>query len=161
MAAEDKNSNFKVPDGYFDNLALNIQSTVFIENLKEKQLNAGFTVPQNYFENLNHKLGTTGKINQQGLAKSITKILKLNLIKYAAAACILLVCGFAVFINLGKNTIQKQLANLPNEDIELYLQNNTNNTDLPLIIQNVNEIKVEVDKKISIQELNDYLNETI
>ncbi|TAH00332.1 MAG: hypothetical protein EAZ15_09335 [Sphingobacteriales bacterium] len=161
MAAEDKNSNFKVPDGYFDKLALNIQSTVFIENLKEKQLNAGFTLPQNYFENLKYKLATTGKINQQPLAKSKTKIFKLNLIKYAAAACILIVCGFAVFINLGKNTIQKQLANLPNEDIELYLQNNTNNTDLPLIIQNVNEIKVEVDKKISTQELNDYLNQTI
>lgn len=161
MEAEDKIKNFKVPQGYFDILADNIHITVFIENFKEKQINTGFTVPQNYFDTLKNKLSTTINLQKQPQNNSKIKILKLNLIQYAAAACILIVCGFAIYINLGKNTLQNQLANLPNEDIELYLLNNTNSTDLPLIIENVNEIKIEVDKKISTQELNDYLNETI
>lgn len=161
MAAEDKYNNFNTPESYFNNLADNISANIFIANLKEKNLEIGFTVPNNYFQKLDTKLSALSQTTTTQASKKEASIFNLNHIKYAAAACILMVCGLAIYFNLAKNNLQNQLANLPNHEIELYLQNNTNSTDLPLIIQNVNEIKVEVDKKISTKELNDYLNETI
>ncbi len=159
MATEEE--NFNLPEGYFNNLAENIRVNVFIADLKENNLDTGFTVPINYFETLRNKLSETSKVSNQQTYNPQTKILKLNFIKYAAAACILIVCGLAIYLNVAKNNLQNQLANLPNEDLELYLQNNTNSTDLLLIIENVNEINVNVDKNISTQEINEYLNETI
>ena len=159
MATEDK--NFNIPKGYFDTLADNIPVNVFIADLKEKNLGLGFTVPINYFENLENKSSETFKISNQQSYNNQTKIIKLNFTKYAAAACILMICGLAIYLNLAKNTLQNQLANLPNQDIELYLQNNTNNIDIELLEDNINEIKVEVDNNISAREINNYLNETI
>ncbi len=159
MATEEK--NFNLPEGYFNNLAENIRVNIFIADLKEKNLDTGFKIPINYFETLGNKLSDTSKINNQQSYNTQTKILKLNIIKYAAAACILMVCGLAIYLNVAKNNVQNHLANLPNQDIELYLQNNTNSVDIQLIEDNVNEINVNVDKNISTQEINEYLNETI
>lgn len=161
MAAEDKINDFNVPEGYFDTLADKIRTRVFLEELKEKNLDNGFTVPANYFENLESKLS---KIHHKPLLvnpKKSAKIISLSFIKYAAAASVLLILAFAIYMHKSTNKLQNQLASLPNEDIEMYLQNNTTASDMPLIIENVDDITMEVDNNIDTKELKNYLIETI
>lgn len=161
MTSDCQNKNFKVPDNYFENLANVIGTNILISDFKEKNNSTNFSVPANYFENLAYKLNTIPTTITTNLTNKNDNIFKLNFTKYAAAASILLVCCLAIYINLQNNNLQNRLQRVPVADIETYLQNNINSTDMPLIIGNINEIKLEVDKSISKKELNEYLNLTI
>ena len=161
MATEDKMNNFNIPEGYFDTLADKIRTRVFIEELKEKNLGNGFSVPENYFENLEAKLYKTPNKPLEVKSKKSAKIISLSFVKYAAAASVLLVLSIVIYTYQSTNKLQSQLASLPNKDIEMYLQNNTTASDMPLIIENVDDIIIEVDNNIDTKELKNYLIETI
>lgn len=159
MQANKKINGFMVPDGYFDNLTSQIQNNIYLAEVNKTETDKIFLIPKNYFQNLENKLN---KISEtKDIETKPAKIFQLKFTKYAAAACVLLVCAFAVYINIASNNVQKQLANLSNEDLEFYLQNNTNNTDMQTIIQNVEYIKTDIDEQISTKELNEYLNQSI
>ena len=160
MAAEDKINNFNVPEGYFDTLADKIRTEVFLEELKEKKLDCGFLVPDNYFENLKFKLYKKEQPLLKNSKKS-AKILPFRFVKYAVAASFLIFCTLGIYVYITNNQLQNQLASLPNEDIEVYLQNNTTAGDMPMILENLDDIKIEVSNEISTKELNEYITETI
>jgi hypothetical protein len=162
MAAEDKKNGFSIPEGYFDNLSDNIRTSIFLSELKEKQIDNGFLTPDNYFENLESKLSKITKQHPIATPKKTVKIVSMGFIKYAVAASLLLICAFAIYTyNNTSNSLQNQLAYLPNEAIEVYLQNTTTASDMPLIIENVDNITIEVDNDIDTKALNNYLIETI
>ncbi|TAE35441.1 MAG: hypothetical protein EAY66_08815 [Sphingobacteriales bacterium] len=160
MATHDKIHGFTVPQGYFDNLQGRINSNIFIDNVKTKNTTSGYITPHLYFDNLAVKLSQVAINNNK--SHKTAKIIPLYALKYAAAACILLVTTFAIYLNSSyPSKTQNQLTNISNEDIELYLQNETNAADMPLIIENVENTFLPVNQSISNQDLNEYLNESI
>ncbi len=160
MATHNKTQGFNVPHDYFDKLASRINSNVFMANLEAENINSGYITPHLYFDNLAIKLSQVAISNNTSHKKA--KITPLYALKYAAAACILLITTFAIYLNSSyPSKTQNLLTNISNEEIELYLQNETNTADMPLIIENVENTFLPVNQSISNQDLNEYLNESI
>jgi|GEM_PF-6007316 len=160
MSKHDKIDGFNVPNDYFDELSNRIKSSIFVANLEAKNLTSGFITPNLYFDTLPSKL-FKAQIDTKSVIKK-PKIFPLHIHKYAAAACILLVTTVGIYFNSAHQTkVQYSLSSIPNEDIELYLQNETNASDMPLIIENVENPFLHVNQTINNQDLNQYLKESI
>ncbi len=187
LASLKKNNPFKVPTNYFEDLEKRIQSEVFLDTLK---LNSdGFKTPTNYFEGLSQQIINQIKLQEtisQDLgfdvpqnyfedAKQITlksvqvkrtgiaKVINLSLIRYAAAACILMMTSFGIYFNIHQSkNLSSQLSEIPNEDIENYLQQHVDNGDVPIIIDNLSSKSAfSTDKsKLTKEELIKLLNTT-
>jgi hypothetical protein len=162
MAAEDKKNGYSIPNGYFDNLSENIRISIFLSEIEHKKSDNGFITPRNYFNELESKLSKIPRNFTNSAPKKTLKIISLNFIKYAVAATFLLISAFAFYTYTNSNNnLQNKLGSLSNEDIEVYLQNTTNASDVPLLIENVDDIKIDVSKNIDTQSVKNYLSETI
>lgn len=149
LAAMGKRNPFSVPDGYFENCDEAIFSAVFLDGLKLKTSNNNFEVPQNYFEDLTERIQTRIALVEMPKAenafavpenyfdtlqsriadriaasepKKEAKIIPLwrrNIVKYASAACFLLMASFGVyFYQNGSTTVQQvQSAEAINEQM--------------------------------------------
>jgi len=150
LAAMGKRNPFSVPDGYFENCDEAIFSTVFLDGLKQKTSNNNFEVPQNYFEDLTERIQTRIALSEMPKAdqafavpenyfdtlqrriadriaasepKNETKIIPLwrrSIVKYASAACFLLMASFGVYFyqNGSTNAVQQvQSAEAINEQL--------------------------------------------
>ncbi len=156
---------FDVPENYFENLTNQIISVVKLEEMRaqqepltksnaffEEQQNIiaarvkinefaekgrGFTVPKNYFEEL------TDRINQKTGIKTVQQTGKVRSLftraawKYATAACIAVAITTGVFVKKyqAAHNVQTQLSNLPDEDIENYLDIHADSYDNHLILE--------------------------
>ncbi|MCZ4245643.1 hypothetical protein [Pedobacter punctiformis] len=149
LAAMSRRNPFCVPDGYFDNFGETIFSSIFVDGLKQKTDVNAFKVPQNYFEELTERIETkialaampkaestfgvpenyfdtlqsriAGKI-EASEPKKEAKVVSLwsrNLVKYASAACFLLISsfGFYLYQNQGSSANQIQSAEFANEQM--------------------------------------------
>ncbi|MES2826540.1 MAG: hypothetical protein V4687_00220 [Bacteroidota bacterium] len=120
---------FSVPEGYFEELTNKITSSVYLESLTNESLESGYSLPANYFDDLSGNIQTSAfldsikpsseselyKVSDQYFEKSRLvilsktidagkkpKILRLwqsDLLKYASAACFVIVAGFGVYFN--------------------------------------------------------------
>lgn len=125
---------FKTPNAYFDNLSEKIINQIKLEDIISKDL--GFTVPQNYFENAKQQTLKSVHIKRKG----IERIINLGLIRYAAAACILMMTSFGIYFNIHQSkNLSYQLSQIPDEEIETYLQQHVDNGDVPVIIKNLSD----------------------
>ncbi|RYE22019.1 MAG: hypothetical protein EOP42_25040 [Sphingobacteriaceae bacterium] len=156
---------FTVPANYFENLQDQILSAVNLEEMRsqqepviksseffEEQQNiiaarikinqfaengTGFTTPANYFENL------SDRINQKTGIKTVSQPAKIKTLftkaawKYATAACIAVavVTGVGVKKYQAAHNIQTQLSDLPDADIETYLDIHADSYDSHLILE--------------------------
>ncbi|WP_316847548.1 hypothetical protein [Pedobacter psychrodurus] len=140
LAAMGKRNPFSVPDGYFENCDEAIFSAVFLDGLKQKTSDNNFEVPQNYFEDLTERIQTRIALSELPKAenafavpenyfdtlqsriadrivasepKKEIKIIPLwrrNFVKYASAACFLLMASFGVyFYQNGSTTAVQQV----------------------------------------------------
>lgn len=126
-------------------------------NLKAIKTKGGFTVPQSYFENMRtHVLQQTSQtpkekfysvpdgyfetsraaiLAQTSHKKSTVRLwYKLSITKYAAAAIILI----SATLYLTKSSIQSNLQSMSDDDIILYLEENSNDiniTDISFVVQ--------------------------
>lgn len=126
-----KEAIFEVPENYFNQLERQILSQIKIDQLIKKD--DGFKVSENYFEESQQTI----KSSTTALKKS-GKIINLNLIRYAAAACILLMTSVGIYVNIDRQqNVSYQLSKLPNEAIENYLLIHTDVNDLSIIIDNL------------------------
>jgi negative regulator of sigma E activity len=139
LAAMGKRNPFSVPDGYFENSDEVIFSAVFLDGLKQKTNNNNFEVPQHYFEELTERIQTHIALAEMPKAentfavpenyfdtlqnritnriaasepKKEAKVIPLwrrNIIKYASAACFLLMASFGIYFyqNGSTNTGQQ------------------------------------------------------
>jgi hypothetical protein len=85
---------FSVPPNYFEELSASIEAKVSMERLKALPAKDGFSVPAGYFDQMR------GEVLAK--AKSPSRVLKLwssNIVKYASAACFVLVAGLGVYFN--------------------------------------------------------------
>jgi len=104
-----KNSGFKTPNDYFDNLEDSIMNQI---NLSEKIEDTGFKTPDNYFESLEDNL--LDKVSHK--PKVISMFTKRNLI-YASSIAAALVIMLSVYFNRNEITFD----NLETVSIENYL----------------------------------------
>jgi hypothetical protein len=151
---------FKVPEGYFNGLNSQILSQITLADIKKEPI---FEVPENYFNQLESQILSQIKIDQfinkndgfkvsenyfeesQQTIKSSTlslkksgKIIHLNFIRYAAAACVLLMTSVGIYVNINRQqNVSYQLSKLPDEAIENYLLIHTDVNDLSIIIDNL------------------------
>lgn len=157
-----KDVTFQVPFNYFENSQSKIQETIFIEDRRNslQSKNKGFITPHVYFET--NKVEIIGKIE---LKKSpFRKIIRLNLIRYAAAACILLTTTFGIYLNIKRlNNINYQLSKITDDAIESYLKQTVESSDIPVIIENLeNKPVFSLDEnQLNADEMDSYLKTTL
>ncbi|TKB98894.1 hypothetical protein [Pedobacter cryophilus] len=154
-----KSSAFKTPHSYFENFESQLFSKIALEDKKEEftKNDAGFKTPINYFEISKKQLNTNTKKQKQA------KILTLNLIRFAAAACILLTTTLGIYFNVQRtNSINYQLSKVSDEDIETYLKQNTDATDVPLILENLEDQPIFTldQNQVTDEEIKNYIEST-
>jgi len=125
---------FKTPDAYFDNLSEQIINQIKLQEIISEDL--GFTIPQNYFTNKKQQTLKSLKTKKKG----IVRIINLSLVRYAAAACILMLTSFGIYFNIHQSkNLSHQLSEVPDEEIETYLRQHLDNGDVPVIIDNLSD----------------------
>ncbi|SHF82790.1 hypothetical protein SAMN04488522_103802 [Pedobacter caeni] len=111
-------SGFNTPEGYFEGLATGIQAKLAIEKLKEQVPNEGYTVPADYFNQLQSKI--SDRITQENTGRRETKIVRLwhsKLLKYASAACFILITAAGIYFYPGTPAQQALSADMANEQL--------------------------------------------
>jgi len=129
--------SFTVPADYFNELEQNIQSRIAIEQHVEEE---SFAVPAGYFEALESKIlqqtvlqtGRPAVKEERGV---VVKMWTKHAFKYASAACFSLIIGTVLFMSeFNTNSksashqhsyLHKVVSKIPNDEIEAYLQLNT------------------------------------
>lgn len=158
LAAIPRHHSFTVPNGYFESVEAHVKSTIFIKGLNEELNGDGFEVPQDYFENLTEHIETkirlaeipesessftvpehyfdslTQKITDRVAAERVIKTAKIvplwrkNIIKYAGAACFVLMASFGAYFyqnSTSSISIPSQSADLTNEQLLYDIDENT------------------------------------
>jgi hypothetical protein len=152
---------FNTPSGYFENFENQLYSKIKLEEKTNLLIenNYGFEVPENYFEK--SKIKIVEGISTKN--KSNTKVTSLKFIRYAAAACILLTTTFGIYFNIQQTkNINYQLSKISNEEIETYLNQNIDASDVTLILQNLESKPVFTieQSQLSDVEIKNYLDST-
>jgi hypothetical protein len=127
LASLPRTSPYRVPDGYFDDLQIRINQTIFLDGLIQRD-ESGFKVPQNYFEELSNQIESKiaveelkqlalhdgfktppnyfNQLQNQIISKtsgatSKTKVVKLwhrEAMKYVSAACFFVVIASGLYL---------------------------------------------------------------
>lgn len=145
---------FSIPKGYFEQLEKQIKAKLAIENINELDPYSGFSIPNDYFSNLSQTIEQ--KIGQQAVVrkKSIFK----SWISYSAAACITMVIGSVVYLNMKSDNISSDLSNIPDQEIINYLQIHSTVNDNQYIIENLSDEGLQqVSNDVSSQEIEQYI----
>ncbi|MBW4890819.1 hypothetical protein KXQ82_13895 [Mucilaginibacter sp. HMF5004] len=138
---------FDVPENYFEELSGNILSRIAVEETVNTE--NIFTVPDGYFAGLESRIMAqttvsetlqTDKEQRQGI---IVKLLVSKAFKYASAACFALVVGSAIYMSEFNNPVaehnrsflHKEVSKMTKDELELYLQLNSDNST---ILDNIN-----------------------
>lgn len=148
-----KKNEFNVPENYFENLKQQIGNQI---NLPDFQANI-FNTPEDYFEN--NRLTILAKVNPP--KDKLRKVLSLAFIRYAAAACILLTTSLGIYLNtLEINSNANALSKIPTEDLELYLQQNIEFSDVQTLMENIKSETVFSIQKTEFKQndISEYLN---
>lgn len=125
-------SGFTTPENYFAELTERINSAVFIERMKANvSADAGFTLPDNYFEKLTSSV-LAKTIEEQSVQQTkITKLWHSKVLKYASAACFLLIAGAGLYFN------SQQYQPQPKEYVEIAGEQMLYDIDEEVIIQHI------------------------
>ena len=92
------NTEFSVPENYFDQLNRDIQTRIAVEQLKARHTDPGFTVPDAYFEHLTPTILQRIQVAPVKTVKTI-RLWNSDLFKYATAACFILVAALGLYVN--------------------------------------------------------------
>lgn len=99
LKAKVSKTGFATPDNYFEELNDKINTSIFAEKLKAAVTEDGFKTPSNYFEQLQSNILAKTTMGQTA-AKPEPEILRLwhsKIVKYASAACFVIVAGLGTF----------------------------------------------------------------
>ena len=156
-----KTDAFETPRGYFEDLTSNLLARIAVEEKLETTLSDqnGFTIPENYFSNSKTKIEIAFGLKNQQKAK----IIHSSFIRFAAAACILISCTIGIYLNIDKNNnINYQLSKVSNDEIEAYLNQNTDISEVSFIVDNLDHQAVFTldNPELTKEEINLYLKST-
>ncbi|HET8828869.1 MAG TPA: hypothetical protein VFM79_05990 [Pelobium sp.] len=134
--ALDHQNEFDVPAGYFENLEQQVQSAIYLEDIKaQNTVTKDFDVPVGYFADAEKRIK-----NSITTKPKKSNIIQLYFVRYAAAACILLTTSLGVYINIKHSTsVDYQLSKIPAKEIEIYLNQHTDASDLPMLMESIDE----------------------
>ncbi len=152
-----KKQNFSTPPNYFKELSTRIQSRIASNQITNLVKTEDFKTPVNYFESLQTNI--LNKTTNQTKKAKIVRLWALSFTKYAAAACFILII-FTTFLyfntqktasqnastaltteqllyDIDENTIIEQVnlaqqteLQIPKAELETYILNHYNTTDL-------------------------------
>ena len=117
LAAMGKRNPFSVPDGYFENLTEQIQTRIALSEMPKAE--NIFTVPENYFDKLQSRITDRIAASEPKREAKVIPLWRRNIVKYASAACFLLMASFGIyFYQNSTNTVQQvQSAETVNEQM--------------------------------------------
>lgn len=96
--------DMSVPAGYFEQSKENILSRIAEENIKELVQEDGFAVPEGYFSNLNSSImAQLAEPKKKQQKPTIFKMWHSRAMKYATAACIVIISSVALYMNYEGN----------------------------------------------------------
>ncbi|MGY3052861.1 hypothetical protein ACVWYG_001057 [Pedobacter sp. UYEF25] len=95
LSGNKQHFGLQIPDDYFKTLSSKIETNItLIQNIKQE---SAFTVPENYFSQLQDRIVARTIDDKVKKAPKILKLLQRDLVKYATAACLLLVSSFGLY----------------------------------------------------------------
>lgn len=99
-------TGFTTPENYFAELTERINAKIFIEQMKATAPeNNGYMVPEGYFENLTSAI-LAKTTNENALPqRKIVRLWHSKLLKYASAACFLLIAGTGLYFNIQQQPV--------------------------------------------------------
>lgn len=104
LKQESADMKMPVPEGYFESFQENIYARIAEEQLKTQVQEDGFAVPTGYFDSLNTRI--LSKITETSKPEPNGKVFKLwhsKLMKYATAACIVIISAVGLYMNQQQN----------------------------------------------------------
>lgn len=110
-----ENQGFLVPENYFEELTANIESKITIGKFKNLNNNDGFKTPVNYFENLNAQI--LSKTSAQKPKIKVNKLWSSDLMRYAAAACFILITASGLYFNQQNTLTQDRKTEIASEQM--------------------------------------------
>ena len=153
---------FYVPANYFEELSGKIESRVALEQRLDSKNHSGFNLPDQYFDGLSARI--FDKIAQENHSiKKPSRKLAPAWLNYAAAACVTIAIGFALFINNRNTGIESQLGKIPEQEIINYLQMHSDLGDTPVIMENINHSYglEEINGDVTSEDIEQYINTTL
>ena len=114
-----KEDTFDIPENYFEELTEMIQTRIAFEQAVQPANK--FAVPEHYFDTLQSRI--INKIENEAVVKKEAKIIPLwkkSFVKYASAACFLLISSFGIYFYQNKDVAavtQVQSADYANEQM--------------------------------------------
>ncbi|WP_411274080.1 hypothetical protein [Daejeonella sp.] len=155
----DCNSGFKVPLSYFDELSSTIESNITVEKIRSFAPSEGFALPEGYFAELSERINS--RLDDSSSEANPGRRLFTSWISYAAAACITTMIATGIYFSSNTYQFDKQLSEVPDQEIMNYLQAHSTAGDTPFIIENLNTDQLEaVTGDVSSEELELYINST-
>lgn len=154
-----KNTGFKVPNDYFQNLEDTIMDNIKLNKALESSVNTGFKVPKGYFDSLEDVVLT--KIKEEKKPKVLPLFNKQTLIYISGVAAAILIM-FNIFWNKTEITIDSIDAEL----VENYFIDQGINTYeiASLLTDDNNDINIDIeifDETFNDDSLEDYLLENV
>lgn len=102
-----KETGFTAPSNYFDQLNESIQAKLVTERLKAAIPETGFAVPANYFERLQEEISAKTVLEAAKAERpEIVSLWRSNLLKYASAACFVIVAGTGIYFNYNETGVK-------------------------------------------------------
>lgn len=101
-----KETGFTTPSNYFEELNDTIRAKMATERLRAVVSQEGYTVPPNYFEQLQANImsRTIGQTVTSRQSK-VVRLWRSNVLKYASAACFVIIAGLGVYFNSNEQTV--------------------------------------------------------
>jgi hypothetical protein len=102
-----KETGFTTPSNYFEELNDSIRVKMVTERLRAAVHSDGHTVPPNYFEQLQSDIlaKTTGRTATVSGQPKIVRLWCSNVLKYASAACFVIIAGMGVYFNTNEQKV--------------------------------------------------------
>ncbi len=153
-------SGFTTPENYFSELQETIQARISAERLKELVPKDGYVVPEKYFEQLSYRIlekiaAEDVLLSPEMPVKQKARMIRLwhsSILKYASAACFLLVSIFGFYFYQHDETEKKPIAINLSSDQSFY------DLDEQEIIEHLeSDKKVETTTSASNTEIEDYI----
>ena len=155
----DNNNGFNVPAGYFEELTSRIEDNVTVEKIKSFASSEGFALPEAYFDSLSGRI--TSRLERPSKGTAPVRQLFTSWLSYAAAASISVIIATGIYFSSNTYNLNRQLSEVPDQEIINYLQAHSTPGDTPFIIENLKPDQLEaVTTEVSSEDLELYINST-
>ncbi|MBC7615985.1 MAG: hypothetical protein H7202_07960 [Pedobacter sp.] len=147
LASLPRINSYRVPDNYFNDLTAQINAAVFLDGLYQKE-GTGFTTPSSYFNKLQANI-----LDQTVNIKPAIKVIRFwhrDLMKYAAAACFILLAASGLYVN-EQSKVKEALSSELASEAMLY------DIDESVIIEHLKESQTATNTSASQAEIESYI----